>query len=50
MSRSFAGNQVIIGESCKMIKKCAITFHSCISVTDKVKINDQDKSIGTGSL
>ena len=30
--------------------KCAITVHNCISVTDQVKITEQDKSIGTGPL
>ena len=24
--------------------KCALTLHSCISVTDRVKINEQNKS------
>ena len=28
----------------------AITLHSCIPATDKEKINEQSKSIGTGSL
>ena len=28
--------------------KCAITLHSCISITDQ--INEQKKSIGNGSL
>ena len=30
--------------------KCALTSHSCISVMDKVKINEQNKSIATGLL
>ena len=30
--------------------KCAITLHSCISVMDKVKINEQNKSIVAGPL
>ena len=30
--------------------KCALTLHSCISVTDEVKINEQNKSIATGPL
>ena len=29
-------------------EKC-ITLHSCISATDEVQLNEQDKSIGTGS-
>ena len=31
-----------------MNEKCAITLHSCISVTDEVKINAQGISLGTG--
>ena len=27
--------------------KCATTLHSCFSVTNKVKINEQNKSIST---
>ena len=30
--------------------KCALTLHSCISVTDRVKINEQNKSIDIGPL
>ena len=30
--------------------KCALTLHSCISVTDKVKIKEQNKSIDIGPL
>ena len=30
--------------------KDVLNLHSCISVTDKVKINEQGRSIGTGSL
>ena len=30
--------------------KYAITLHNCIPVTDKEKINEQNKSIATGSL
>ena len=30
--------------------KCALTWHSCISVTDKVQINEQNTSIATGPL
>ena len=33
-----------------MNEKCAITLHSCISVTDQVKMNEQYKSPGAGSL
>ena len=33
-----------------MPAKCAITLHSSTSITDQVKINEQNKSIGTGSL
>ena len=29
-----------------MIEKCAITLHSCISIMNEVKINEQDISIG----
>ena len=29
-------------------EKCALTLHSCISVTDNVKINEQKKPIATG--
>ena len=31
-------------------KNGALTLHSCISVTDKVKINELNKSIATGPL
>ena len=27
--------------------KCALTLHTCISVMDRVKINEQNKRIGT---
>ena len=30
--------------------KCALTLHSCISVTDGVKINELNISIATGPL
>ena len=30
--------------------KCALTLHSCISVTDGVKVNELDTSIATGPL
>ena len=30
--------------------KCALTLHSCISVTDEVKIKEQNTSIATGPL
>ena len=30
--------------------KCALTLHSCISVTDRVKINEPNTSIATGPL
>ena len=30
--------------------KCALTLHSCISVTDRVKINELNTSIATGPL
>ena len=30
--------------------KCAVTLHSCISVTDEVKIKEQNKSIAKGPL
>ena len=30
--------------------KCALTLHSCISVTDRVKINELNISITTGPL
>ena len=30
--------------------KCTLTLHSCISVTDRVKINEQNKSIDIGPL
>ena len=30
--------------------KCALTLLSCISVTDKVKINEKNTSIATGPL
>ena len=30
--------------------KCSLTLHSGISITDKVKINEQNKSIATGPL
>ena len=30
--------------------KCALTLHSCISVPDRVKINELNTSIATGPL
>ena len=30
--------------------KCALTLHSCISVTDRVKIDELNTSIATGPL
>ena len=30
--------------------RCALTLHSCISVTDRVKINELNTSIATGPL
>ena len=30
--------------------KCALTLHSCISVTDRVKINELNTSLATGPL
>ena len=30
--------------------KCALTLHSCISVTDEAKLNELNTSIGTGPL
>ena len=33
-----------------MSKKCALTLHSCISVTDNIKISELKKSIATGPL
>ena len=41
------------GLHAKMVQsngKCALTLHSCISVTDRVKINEQNKSIDIGPL
>ena len=41
------------GTHAKMVQssgKCALTLHSCISVTDRVKINEQNKSIDIGPL
>ena len=31
-------------------RKCALTLHSCIFVTDRVKINELNTSIVTGPL
>ena len=36
---------VVIDEWREMTRKYAITLHSCIPVTDKIKINEQNKSI-----
>ena len=39
--------------ACIMVQssgKCALTLHSCISVTDRVKINELNTSIATGPL
>ena len=39
--------------ACKNVQssgKCALTLHSCISVTDRVKINELNTSIATGPL
>ena len=41
------------GVHAKMVQssgKCALTLHSCISVTDRVKINELNTSIATGPL
>ena len=38
------------GLHAKMSGKCALPLHSCISVTDRVKINEQNKSIDIGPL
>ena len=41
------------GLHAKMVQssgKCALTLHSCISVTDRVKINELNTSIATGPL
>ena len=41
------------GLHAKMVQssgKCALNLHSCISVTDRVKINEQNKSIDIGPL
>ena len=41
------------GLHAKMVQssgKCALTLHSCISVTDGVKINELNTSIATGPL
>ena len=41
------------GLHAKMVQssgKCALTLHSCISVTDKLKINELNTSIATGPL
>ena len=38
---------------CKMVQssgKCALTLHCCISVTDRVTINELNTSIATGPL
>ena len=34
----------------KSSRKCALTLHTCISATDRVKINEQNKSIAIGPL
>ena len=34
----------------KSSRKCALTLHACISATDRVKINEQNKSIAIGPL
>ena len=31
-------------------RKCAITLHSCILVTNNIKVNELKKSIATGAL
>ena len=41
------------GLHAKMVQssgKCALTLHSCISVTDRVEINELNTSIATGPL
>ena len=35
---------------CELSWKCALTLHSCISVKDKVEINEHNTSIATGPL
>ena len=42
----YGGN--IIGAN--QVGKCALTSHSSISVTDRIKTNEQNKSILTGPL
>ena len=32
----------------RALRKCALTLHSCISVTDNIKISELKKSIATG--
>ena len=34
----------------KSSRKCALTLHTCISATDRVKINEKNKSIAIGPL
>ena len=41
------------GLHAKMVQSsgnCALTLHSCISVTDRVQINELNTSIATGPL
>ena len=55
-SRQTASNSFNVwGSQYKIIgtnraEKCAYNLHSCISAMDKVKINEQNKSIATGPL
>ena len=34
----------------QLSEKCALTLHSCISVTDRLQINELNTSIATGPL
>ena len=40
--------QIIGANQVGRVGKCAITLHSCISVTDRLKNYKQNKSIATG--
>ena len=37
------GTRVACNKWCKSSGKCALTLHSCISVTDAVQFNEQNK-------
>ena len=44
------GTRVAYNNGAHRARKCALTLHSCISVTDNIKISEPKESIMTGPL